>query len=208
MQSVFADKGKHWEEKILDELCKDVTVGFVGTMANKYKETGIPFLRSQNIRPHQISLKDVIYIDSDFNKELKKSQLAPGDLAIVRTGYPGTAAVIPESLPISNCSDIVIVRVGSKIDSYFLCYFFNSTYGKKLVLGNIVGAAQKHFNVGAAKKVKIPLPPIKDQQAIVKKLDALSSETKKLEAIYQQKINDLDELKKSILQKAFNGELP
>jgi len=208
LQSVFADKGKHWEEKILDELCKDVTVGFVGTMANKYKETGIPFLRSQNIRPHQISLKDVIYIDSDFNKELKKSQLAPGDLAIVRTGYPGTAAVIPESLPISNCSDIVIVRVGSKIDSYFLCYFFNSTYGKKLVLGNIVGAAQKHFNVGAAKKVKIPLPPIKDQQAIVKKLDALSSETKKLEAIYQQKINDLDELKKSILQKAFNGELP
>jgi type I restriction enzyme S subunit len=51
------------------------------------------------------------------------------------------------------------------------------------------------------------LPSIKEQQTIVQKLDALSAETKKLEAIYQQKINDLEELKKSVLQKAFSGEL-
>ena len=50
-------------------------------------------------------------------------------------------------------------------------------------------------------------PSLKEQQTIVQKLDALSTETKKLEAIYNQKINDLEELKKSILQKAFNGEL-
>jgi type I restriction enzyme S subunit len=205
LQEVF--ENENWEEKCLGDLCTEITVGFVGKMANKYKDTGVPFLRSQNIRPHYISLKDVIFIDHEFNATLKKSQLKPGDLAIVRTGYPGTAAVIPESLEIANCSDIVIVKVGSKIDSYFLCYFFNSTYGKKLVLGNLVGAAQKHFNVGAAKKVKIPVPPLTEQQSIVQKLDALSAETKKLEAIYQQKINDLEELKKSILQKAFSGEL-
>ncbi|MBZ4202844.1 MAG: restriction endonuclease subunit S, partial [Methylovulum sp.] len=46
-----------------------------------------------------------------------------------------------------------------------------------------------------------------EQQIIVQKLDALSTETKQLEALYQQKINNLDELKKSILQKAFAGEL-
>ncbi|MBK9257793.1 MAG: restriction endonuclease subunit S [Saprospiraceae bacterium] len=54
---------------------------------------------------------------------------------------------------------------------------------------------------------KLKLPSLTEQQVIVQKLDALSAETKKLEAIYQQKINDLDELKKSILQKAFSGEL-
>ena len=54
---------------------------------------------------------------------------------------------------------------------------------------------------------KLQLPSIKSQQTIVQKLDALSTETKKLEAIYQQKINDLEELKKSVLQNAFNGEL-
>jgi len=48
---------------------------------------------------------------------------------------------------------------------------------------------------------------LKQQQSIVQKLDALSAETKKLEAIYRQKVVDLEELKKSVLQKAFNGEL-
>jgi len=52
------------------------------------------------------------------------------------------------------------------------------------------------------------LPPLKEQQTIVKKLDALSAETKRLEAIYKQKLEALEELKKSVLQKAFSGELP
>ena len=57
------------------------------------------------------------------------------------------------------------------------------------------------------KEYSIPLPSISQQQNIVEKLDTLSSETKKLEAIYQQKLDDLEELKKSVLQKAFSGEL-
>ena len=58
------------------------------------------------------------------------------------------------------------------------------------------------------KQIKIVFPKsLAEQRAIVAKLDALSAETKKLEAIYQQKLADLEEMKKSILQKAFNGEL-
>jgi type I restriction enzyme S subunit len=56
-------------------------------------------------------------------------------------------------------------------------------------------------------KISIPLPPLKDQQTIVHQLDALRAETQKLEAVYQRKIADLEELKKSILQKAFSGQL-
>ena len=54
---------------------------------------------------------------------------------------------------------------------------------------------------------KFRLPQIKEQQTIVRQLDALRAETQKLEAVYQKKIDDLEELKKSILQKAFAGEL-
>ena len=52
-----------------------------------------------------------------------------------------------------------------------------------------------------------PVIQIKEQQAIVRQLDALRAETQKLEAVYQKKMDDLEELKKSILQKAFAGEL-
>ena len=55
--------------------------------------------------------------------------------------------------------------------------------------------------------IVLSFPPIEKQNEVVRKLDALSIEIKKLETIYNQKINDLEELKKSVLQKAFNGEL-
>ncbi len=69
-------------------------------------------------------------------------------------------------------------------------------------------AAQPVISNSSLKDVILDFPKSKkEQETIVKKLNALSAETKKLEAIYQQKINDLEELKKSILQKAFSGEL-
>ncbi len=69
------------------------------------------------------------------------------------------------------------------------------------------GGAQEFVGLTALRSFPIPYPTIKEQDAIVKKLDAISSETNKLVSIYQNKIESLEELKKSVLQKAFNGEL-
>jgi type I restriction enzyme S subunit len=57
------------------------------------------------------------------------------------------------------------------------------------------------------REFKIPLPPLKQQQTIVQNLESFSAETERLESIYKQKLTDLEELKKSILQKAFEGQL-
>ncbi|MFW2571943.1 restriction endonuclease subunit S [Legionella sp. 29fVS95] len=70
-----------------------------------------------------------------------------------------------------------------------------------------VGANTRFLKLGMIQDMQIALPNILEQETIVQKLDALSAETKKLEAVYQAIINNLDELKKSILQKAFSGEL-
>ena len=207
LQSIFSVRKQGWEDRKLSSLCVDITVGHVGSMATEYKTEGIPFLRSQNIRPFRIDMENIRYIDGNFHQALKKSKLLPGDLAVVRTGYPGTAAVIPSDLPDSNCSDLVIFRPGKEINPHYLAAFFNSAYGKNLVLGKIVGAAQKHFNIGAAKEVVIHLPSKKEQSDFVSKLDALSNEIEKLTNIQARKIAGLDELKNSILQKAFAGEL-
>ena len=70
------------------------------------------------------------------------------------------------------------------------------------------GASYPAVTDAEVKSIVIPFPKSKkEQQTIVQKLDALNTETKKLENIYQQKLNDLEELKKSVLQKAFSGEL-
>jgi type I restriction enzyme S subunit len=152
-------------------------------------------------------MENVMFIDDRFHGRLKKSQLRPGDLAIVRTGYPGTAAVIPAELPVSNCSDLVIVRPSWEVDPHFLAAFFNSAFGKQLVLGKIVGAAQKHFNITAAKAVMLHVPPMAEQHAIKRMVDTLRRESRRLVSINERKLAALDALKKSLLHRAFAGEL-
>lgn len=152
-------------------------------------------------------MDNAMLIDEVFHRALKKSQLRPGDLAIVRTGYPGTAAVIPPELPDSNCSDLVIVRPNEGVNPHFLAAFFNSAFGKQLVLGKIVGAAQKHFNITAAKEVMLHVPPITEQKKIIRVVNSLRAEIQRLESIYRRKLTALDELKKSMLHQAFSGQL-
>ena len=75
-------------------------------------------------------------------------------MVIVRTGQPGASALIPEGVEPLNCSDLVIIHPDQqKIDPLFLCAYINLSSG--VISSNLVGAVQQHFNVGAAKKMKI-----------------------------------------------------
>ena len=161
-----------WPVVRLDDVADDITVGHVGSMATEYVPVGIPFLRSQNVEPFRVSLVDVKYVGEDFHARLAKSALQPGDVVIVRTGRPGSAAVIPPDLPVANCADLVIVRPGPTLDAHFLMYFINSG-GSGHVASHLVGAVQQHFNVGSARTLRIPLPPLPEQQRIARTLGAL-----------------------------------
>jgi type I restriction enzyme S subunit len=207
LAQVFSARHPGWNDRVLGSLCDRITVGHVGSMANLYKPSGIPFLRSQNIRPFSVSMENLVYIDDEFHASLRKSSLQAGDVAIVRTGYPGTAAVIPESLGVANCSDLVIVKPGPEVDGQFLAAFFNSSFGKGLVGGKLVGAAQKHFNVGAAKEVVLHVPPLVEQRAIVSAAMEIRDETARLADLCERKLAALDELKQSLLHQAFSGQL-
>jgi type I restriction enzyme S subunit len=70
-----------------------------------------------------------------------------------------------------------------------------------------VGANTRFLKLGMIQDLKIPLPTLVEQQTIVHKLDILQSNTQKLESIYKKQISSLDELKRSILNKAFSGDI-
>ena len=151
----------------LKDVCDRITVGHVGPMADKYTTGGVPFLRSQNIMPFRLNLDEVKFIPPDFHESLRKSSLRPGDVAVVRTGYPGTACVIPNSFSELNCADLVVITPSKELNPYFLAAIFNSAWGIASVAGNLVGVAQQHFNVGAARELEVSLPnrPIQDRIA-------------------------------------------
>jgi type I restriction enzyme S subunit len=150
----------------LKEVCDRITVGHVGPMADKYTAEGVPFLRSQNITAFRLNLDDIKYIPPDFHEKLRKSALQAGDVAVVRTGYPGTACVIPNTFTELNCADLVVITPSRELNPYYLAAIFNSAWGVASVAGNLVGVAQQHFNIGAAREMEVSLPPRPTQDRI------------------------------------------
>ncbi len=86
-----------------------------------------------------------------------------------------------------------------------------STEFLKYTIDNLViqrsGSAIPQLTVPMIKEYKIPVPTVEEQKQLIEKAETLRAETQKLEEVYKKKIADLEELKKSVLQKAFAGEL-
>ena len=209
LNQVFSQRGEGWVERTLGEISERVSVGHVGSTTEFYCDAniGVPFIRSQNVRPYGTEIKRIKYITQEFHNSLKKSQLQSGDLLFVRVGANrGDCCALREFQGELNCANIVFARPrGPSID--FLEYFCNSPIGQTSLLGMTTGAAQGVINTKSVAQLKIPLPNREQQSKIVDSIDCLRMQAEQLEDICVNKINSLDELKKSLLQKAFSGEL-
>jgi type I restriction enzyme, S subunit len=184
----------------LAELCRRITVGHVGPMRDEYLDHGIPFLRSQNITPFHLNFSELKFVSPQFHAKLRKSALKPRDVVVVRTGYPGTACVIPDSLPESNCADLVVVTPSEQLNPYYLAALFNSAWGMATVGGRLVGVAQQHFNISVAKEMEVRLPPREVQDRIADILCALQD----LITNNRQRIHLLDQMARSIYREWFD----
>lgn len=160
-----------------------LTVGFVGTMAKHYTETGVPLLRSLNVKPFKIIGNDMKYVSEEFSNSISKSILHEGDVIIVRTGIPGTCCVVPAEYNGCNCSDVVIVHPNTAlVDPHYLAAFIN-IWGQRQVQNNKVGAIQQHFNVHSAEEMLIFLPNLDEQKRIASVIVALNSKIENNNAI-------------------------
>lgn len=155
-----------WPALLLGDLCDRITVGHVGKMSDQYVDGGVVFFRSQDVKPFHLDVESARRVSGAFADSLTKSELTAGDVVVVRTGYPGTAAVVPEGIGRANCADLVVITPGPRLDPHVLVTIFNSSFGQRLVNGRLVGVAQQHFNVSAAKALELRLPPIEEQRII------------------------------------------
>lgn len=171
-----------------------LTVGFVGTMAKHYAESGVPLLRSLNIKPFKIVGNDMKYVSEEFSNSISKSILHEGDVIIVRTGIPGTCCVVPAEYDGCNCSDVVIVHPNTAlVEPHYLAAFIN-VWGQRQVQNNKVGAIQQHFNVHSAEEMLIFLPDLDEQKRIASVIVALNSKIDNNNVI----CNELETMAKTI----------
>lgn len=175
-------------------------------MKHEYVLTGIPFLRSQNVRENRFDPEGLFYIRREFHEELGKSIIRPGDLAVVRSGSVGVTCAIPDSLGEANCSDLVLVQGPLGILPRFGAYYMNSLAKRRIEAGR-VGVALTHFNTKAVAALPVPLPPLAEQARIVAEVDRRLSVLDELEALVSANLQRATRLRQSILQRAFAGEL-
>lgn len=137
----------------------------------------------------KISKNDILFstVRPNLNRNAEVPEILDG--AIASTGFtvikPDPDKISPKFLSTVTCSGIITSQVSPLVR----------------------GAAYPAISDKDVFETKIPLPPIDIQNKIAKKLNALLEQTKKLEENYKKKLEDLEELKKSILKKAFEGEL-
>jgi type I restriction enzyme, S subunit len=211
LQIIFTNKGKGWEEKSLGEMATfrngmNYTKGSKGEII---KIVGVRDFQKSFWVPFE-SL-DYATLDGKLNDI---DLLKEGDILAVRSN--GNPQLIGRTLlsgnvvgKVSHSGFTIRVRLDSNnILPLYLCHYLKTQKTRRELVESGVGVGIRSLNQGSLSSLLIPFPKsLTEQQIIVSKLDALQIETKKLEAIYTQKIADLDELKKSILQKAFSGEL-
>ncbi len=201
LEDVFTKPKEKWESKSLGDVCN-----FIGgsqppkSVFNKKKS-------SDNIRLIQIrdykSDKNLIYIPRDTARRFCNVD----DVMIGRYGPP-LFQILRGLDGAYNVALMKAVPDELKISHDFLYYFLKNPSILKYVIYHSERAAGQ---IGLTKETLEPypinFPSLVEQKNIVKKLESLSNETKKLESIYKQKLFDMAELKKSILLQAFSGEL-
>lgn len=206
LQGVFENRGDGWEHKTLGEISKTFGRGKSKHRPRNWEGLyggDFPFIQTGDIRnsKHLITEYTQTYNEVGLaqSKLWKKGTICITIAAnIAETGILTFDACFPDSV------------IGIEVDERFAIvefveFLLQSFKVKIQALSK--GAAQANINLGTFENEFFPFPPLEIQKDIVKKLDALLAETKRLERIYQQELTDLEELKKSILQKAFNGEL-
>ena len=216
-ESVGRDSGdavrEGWETKTLEDLC-EFRNGLWKGKKPPYVNVGI--VRNTNFsKDGTLDDSDIAYHDVE-EKQFSTRQLRFGDLVLEKSGggpKQPVGRVIPFEMgeglySFSNFTSVIRVIDQSALDYRFLHRLLHWYY----ISGVTEGMQRRSTGIRNLifpeyKGLQVPLPPLPEQQRIVAIVDGLSQRKSHLSNIYDQKLQDLSELKQSILQKAFAGEL-
>lgn len=207
LNEIFSQKGEGWEEKSLSEVC-EVKDGTHDSPKYISKEIGIPFVTQKNILESGLSFGDTKFISlKDHNDFYRRSNVSLDDILFAMIGANRGMACIVDDNRTFSIKNVGLLKANEKFLSKFLLYYLKSPLAKKYVAENSSGSAQGFIGLGKLRIFPVPLPDYFKQSIIVNQLESLDDSIQILTVRYKNKIKYLEELKKSILQKAFAGEL-
>ncbi|WLR05187.1 restriction endonuclease subunit S [Campylobacter jejuni] len=199
-----------WEWKSLGEISNLIQNGFAASKNNEIP-SGYVHLRTHNISTDgNLNFDTLIKIKREFIKE-KQSFIEKNDILFNNTNSTelvGKTALVTQNYNYAFSNHLTKIKLKNQYNSKLVVFYFvlllKNKYFEKICHQWI---GQSGINIDKLKKIQIPLPPLKEQEQIAKHLDFVFEKTKALKELYTKELKDYEELKQSLLNKAFKGEL-
>lgn len=206
LNNVFTQKGEGWIEKPLGEAC----IVERGSSPRPIKS----YLTDDSDGVNWIKIGDTKKVDkliySTKQKITKEGAersrfVKEGDFILSNSMSFGKPYIMATTGYIHD--GWFVLRLPDEINTEYFYYLLSSRVIQNQFINLAAGAIVKNISGDLVKKATLPIPPLSEQSRLVSLFDKMSAETKSLKAIYESKLATLTELKQSILQKAFSGEL-
>jgi type I restriction enzyme, S subunit len=200
------------ERKIIKDVAQ--VIGGYSFKSSAFNKSGkYQVIRMGNVRPGVIrEAESPVFINKLDKKALIKALLLPNDIIITQTGtkkkrdYGYTVLIEKENYLLNQ--RIATIRFSKKyLPKFFLYFSWTDLFKDQFFAKENGTVGQGNVGITAVKDAEIPNVSVEEQNLIIERIEGITTESQKLEVIYCKKIKHLEELKKSILKKAFTGEL-
>lgn len=210
LASVLSEQGDGWSEKRLDQLAHErCSLSYGIVQPGEQHEGGLPIVRPTDLGTNVIRLYGLKRVDPAVAKAYQRTTLVGGELLLCVRGDTGVVSIAHAELAGGNVTrGIVPIRFDdTQMSQAFGYYALTSDPVQRQIRAKTYGAALMQINIRDLREIMVPVPPRAEQERISKQMDAVAVDVQRLESIYHRKLAALDELKQSLLHRAFSGQL-
>ncbi|MBP3449797.1 MAG: restriction endonuclease subunit S [Spirochaetaceae bacterium] len=196
-----------WEEKTIGEISSKITDGEHSTPKRVDQFCGYYLLSARNIHNGEIRLDDVDFVtENEYERIRKRCNPTKNDILISCSGSIGRVCVIQDN------NKYVMVRSAAMVkllqdNPFYIAYMLQSFNVQQQIEKTKKQSCQANLFLGAIKQLLLPVPTLPEQVEIVRILDIIIEKENKAKQASEAVLEQIDLLKKSILARAFRGEL-
>lgn len=197
-----------WEEKKGEDFFEYVTSGSRG-WAKYYSDKGSIFIRMGNLNHGTIELdfSDIQYVELPDQVEGQRSKLQKNDILISITADVGMIALVREDMDAYINQHVALARPKNDLYAEFLAWYFVSDDGLQQMQNKQRGATKIGLGLQDIRSIILKIPTLPEQHEIVRLIDDLLARESAAQQAAEQALASIDLMKKSILARAFRGEL-
>ena len=200
---------EEWRRECIKDICAKITDGTHHSPPNT-DDGEYMYVTAKNIKEYGVDLSNITYVTKEVHEEIfSRCDVRFEDVLYIKDGATtGIATVNTIVEPFSLLSSVAVLRpLSGIVDPYYMAYNLNSFETKAMMINNMSGNAITRLTLAKIKNAQLTICSIDEQQEIVRILDSLFTKEQQVKDAAEAVLGQINLMKKSILARAFRGEL-